>query len=45
MKTFRWIICGFLAALLVAGCARKKLVTGIYTHQQGNLSAKYIFFT
>ncbi|HLX94670.1 MAG TPA: hypothetical protein VKU37_02895 [Verrucomicrobiae bacterium] len=37
------VIFGFLAALLVAGCARKKLVTGIYTCQQGDLSAKYVF--
>ncbi len=43
MKIFRLVIFGFLAALLVAGCARKKLVTGIYTCQQGDLSAKYVF--
>ena len=43
MKIIRWLIFGFLAALLVAGCAKKRLVTGIYTYQQGNLSAKYIF--
>jgi hypothetical protein len=43
MKIFRLLIFGLLAAFLVAGCARKKLVTGIYTYQQGDLSAKYVF--
>jgi hypothetical protein len=43
MKTLRWLIFGVLAALLVAGCAKKKLVAGIYTYRQDNLSAKYVF--
>ena len=32
-------------AFLVAGCAKKKLMSGIYTYRQGNLSAKYIFLS
>jgi len=43
MKTSRWLIFGFLAAMLVAGCAKKKLVSGTYTHWQDNLSARYVF--
>jgi hypothetical protein len=43
MKTLRLLIFGILAALLVAGCAKKKLVSGTYTHWQDNLSAKYVF--
>jgi hypothetical protein len=45
MKTFRLLIFGLLVAFLVAGCARKQLVSGIYTYQQGDLAAKYIFLS
>ena len=32
-----------MTAFLVAGCAKKKTVAGVYIYRQGNLAAKYIF--